>query len=107
LRFPVGVDVAGQVISARVDKLPHLIVAGQTGSGKSVFVTAMLAHLVTHAEPDRLQLVLIDPKRVELAPFAGIRHLARPVVTDVASGAVEALDSVVAEMDRRWALLED
>lgn len=105
LRFPVGVDVAGAGISARVDKLPHVIVAGATGSGKSVFVTAMLAHLVTHAEPSQLQLILIDPKRVELAAFAGIRHLGRPVVTDMAEAA-EALDAALLEMDRRWKLLE-
>src|SRR5690606_24186902 len=66
-----------------------------------------LAHLVTHTDPERLQLILIDPKRVELAPFAGIRHLARPVVTDVAHGAVEALDAAVAEMDARWKMLEE
>src|SRR5690606_38510042 len=107
LRFPVGVDVAGKGVSARVDKLPHRIVAGQTGSGKSVFASALLAHLVTHTDPERLQLIHSDPKRVELAPFAGIRHLARPVVTDVAHGAVEALDAAVAEMDARWKMLEE
>lgn len=106
LRFPVGVDVAGAGVTARVDKLPHLIVAGQTGSGKSVGVTAILAHLVTHAEPSQLRLLLVDPKRVELAAFAGIRHLYRPVVTDTAE-APEALEDVVAEMDRRWKMLED
>jgi len=105
LRFPIGVDVAGRGVSARVDKLPHVIIAGQTGSGKSVALTATLAHLVTHAEPSQLQLLLIDPKRVELAPFGGLRHLWRPVVTDAAE-APEVLEAVVAEMDGRWKMLE-
>jgi len=105
LRFPVGVAVDGKGVSARVDKLPHLLVAGATGSGKSVFVTAMLAHLVNHAEPADLQLVLVDPKRVELAPFAHVPHLAMPPATDVSS-AIEALDWAVAAMDERWATLQ-
>ena len=105
LRFPVGVAVDGKGVSARVDKLPHLLVAGATGSGKSVFVTAMLAHLVNHAEPADLQLILIDPKRVELAPFAHVPHLAMPPATDVSS-AIEALDWAVAAMDERWVTLQ-
>ena len=105
LRFPVGVSVDGKGVSARVDKLPHLLVAGATGSGKSVFVTAMLAHLVNHAQPADLQLILIDPKRVELAPFAHVPHLAMPPATDVSS-AIEALDWAVAAMDERWVTLQ-
>ena len=105
LRFPVGVAVDGKGVSARVDKLPHLLVAGATGSGKSVFVTAMLAHLANHAEPADLQLILIDPKRVELAPFAHVPHLAMPPATDVSS-AIEALDWAVAAMDERWVTLQ-
>ena len=105
LRFPVGVAVDGKGVSARVDKLPHLLVAGATGSGKSVFVTAMLAHLVNHAEPADLQLILIDPKRVELAPFARVPHLAMPPATDVTT-AIEALDWAVAAMDERWVTLQ-
>src|SRR5690606_28637784 len=106
LRFPVGVAVDGKGVSARLDKLPHILVAGQTGSGKSVFTTATLAHLVTHADPNQLRLILIDPKRVELASFAGIRHLARPVATDVQE-AVKALGEAVAEMSDRWRILEE
>lgn len=105
LRFPVGVAVDGKGVSARVDKLPHLLVAGATGSGKSVFVTAMLAHLVNHAQPADLQLILIDPKRVELAPFARVPHLAMPPATDVTT-AIEALDWAVAAMDERWVTLQ-
>lgn len=106
LRFPVGIAVDGSGISARVDKLPHLLVAGTTGSGKSVFTTALLAHLVTRSEPAQLQLMLVDPKRVELASFAGLPHLARPVATDIHS-AVETLDAAVAEMETRWKMLEE
>jgi len=106
LRFPVGASVDGKVVTARFDKLPHLIVAGTTGSGKSVFVNSLLAHLVERNEPATLQLMLIDPKRVELAPFAGVPHLARPVATDVHM-AVDVLDAAVAEMDARWIMLEE
>ncbi|MEE6286572.1 DNA translocase FtsK [Georgenia sp. MJ173] len=105
LRVPVGLDVEGHGISARLDRLPHLLVAGTTGSGKSTWTTAILAHLVTRAEPARVQLALVDPKRVELAPFAGLAHLWRPVATDV-EAAVTVLEEIVVEVDARYERLE-
>jgi len=105
LRIPVGLSVDGKGVSARLDRLPHLLVAGTTGSGKSTWTTAILAHLVTHAAPADLQLALIDPKRVELSSFAGLPHLWRPTATDVGAATL-LLEEALAEMEARYGQLE-
>ena len=105
LRIPVGLSVDGKGVSARLDRLPHLLVAGTTGSGKSTWTTAILAHLVTHAAPADLQLALIDPKRVELSQFAGLPHLWRPIATDVGAATL-LLEEALSEMEARYGQIE-
>ena len=103
IKIALGQDVAGQPICANLDSMPHLLIAGATGSGKSVCVNAIIACLLCTATPEELQFVMIDPKRVELVNFNGIPHLREPVVVEM-DRAVAALQSAVAEMDRRFQL---
>jgi len=105
LGFPVGTDAGGKALNARLANLPHMLVAGGTGSGKSTFMNAVIVSLLMRNTPDDLQLVMIDPKRVELAPYAALPHLAYPIVTDVTQ-AVDTLDLVVLEMERRFERFE-
>ncbi|MCH7471464.1 DNA translocase FtsK, partial [bacterium] len=105
LTVGLGRDIAGNPIVANIAKMPHLLVAGATGSGKSVCLNAMIAALLMRNAPDTLRLILIDPKRVELTCYSDIPHLACPVVHDV-SEAQSALKWTVAEMERRYRLLE-
>ena len=106
LPLAVGRDVAGKPICADLADMPHLLIAGATGSGKSVGMNTFLASLLFRHSPAQLRLVLIDPKRVELAPFEGIPHLLTPVITD-AEKALRALRWAVAEMMRRYAELSE
>jgi S-DNA-T family DNA segregation ATPase FtsK/SpoIIIE len=106
LVFGVGVDVEGRAITADLMKLPHLLIAGATGSGKSVFINTMLASLIKNYTPDTLGLILIDPKRVEMLDYRGLPHLKYPVVSE-ASQAPRALDFVVGEMERRYELMSE
>jgi S-DNA-T family DNA segregation ATPase FtsK/SpoIIIE len=101
LALAMGREVTGQAVVSDLCRMPHLLVAGATGSGKSVFLNALLASLLFQATPDTLKLVLIDPKRVELARFGQLPHLVAGVVTDPAE-AVGALRWAVAEMERRY-----
>jgi S-DNA-T family DNA segregation ATPase FtsK/SpoIIIE len=101
LAFALGQDVSGQPIVADLAKMPHLLVAGATGSGKSVAVNAMITCMLMTNTPDDLQFVMVDPKRVELSAFNGIPHLLAPVVVDM-DLAVAALNRTVQEMDDRY-----
>ncbi|MDP7476840.1 MAG: DNA translocase FtsK 4TM domain-containing protein [Candidatus Peribacteraceae bacterium] len=100
LTLPLGRDVSGNAVAAALDDMPHLLIAGATGSGKSVCMNSFLASLLYQNAPHELKLILIDPKRVELMPYDGIPHLLTPVITD-AERALQALRWTVAEMGRR------
>lgn len=103
LKLALGRDVSGRAVVADLARMPHLLIAGATGSGKSVCINAILAALLFQNTPDELQFVMIDPKMVELMPYNGIPHLRMPVVTDM-DQVVGTLKWVVREMERRYAL---
>ncbi|MBI5156310.1 hypothetical protein HZA45_03500 [Candidatus Peregrinibacteria bacterium] len=100
LAFPLGRDVSGEALVASLEDMPHLLIAGATGSGKSVCMNVFLAALLYQNGPDELKFILVDPKRVELMPYNGIPHLLTPVITE-AEKALQALRWAVAEMGRR------
>ncbi|WP_227936561.1 DNA translocase FtsK [Alkalihalobacillus deserti] len=103
LTVALGLDISGQPIVTDLKKMPHGLVAGATGSGKSVCINSVLISLLFKANPDEVKLMLIDPKMVELAPYNGLPHLVTPVITD-AKQATAALKWVVLEMERRYEL---
>ena len=104
LSLALGKDIAGKAVIADLARMPHLLVAGTTGSGKSVAVNAMILSLIYKAEPRQVRLVLIDPKMLELSVYEGIPHLLAPVVTDMKLAAT-ALNWCVGEMERRYRLI--
>jgi len=106
LRFALGQDVAGNAVAANLVRMPHLLVAGATGSGKSVFVNALIAGLLLHNTPETLRMIMIDPKRVELTNYNGIPHLLAPVVTEI-DRVVGVLQWVTREMDSRYQRFAD
>lgn len=106
LRLPLGKDVSGTPIVADLASMPHLLIAGQTGAGKSVGINAIILSLLYQNSPRDLRLILVDPKRVELKVYNHIPHLLTPVITEV-DKAVNALRWMVTEMNRRYELLEE
>ncbi len=101
LRFALGRDVTGHPISATLENMPHLLIAGTTGSGKSVCVNSILTSLLLHNTPEDLRLILVDPKRVELTGYNGIPHLLAPVVVEI-DRVIGALQWMTREMDKRY-----
>ncbi|MDH3609874.1 MAG: DNA translocase FtsK, partial [Gammaproteobacteria bacterium] len=104
LTLALGKDISGKPVIADLSKMPHLLVAGTTGSGKSVALNAMLLSILYKATPQQVRMILIDPKMLELAVYEGIPHLLSPVVTDMKE-ASNALRWCVAEMERRYHLM--
>jgi S-DNA-T family DNA segregation ATPase FtsK/SpoIIIE len=101
LAVSLGLDVSGNPLVADIVKMPHVLIAGTTGSGKSVMMNAFISSLLFRASPDELKLILIDPKRVELTGYNGIPHLMTPVIVEVEK-ILAALNWAIAEMDRRY-----
>lgn len=104
LTVALGKDIGGKSMVADLNKMPHLLVAGTTGSGKSVCVNAMIVSLLYKSTPDQVRMILIDPKMLELSVYEGIPHLLAPVVTDMKEAAM-SLRWCVAEMERRYKLM--
>ncbi len=101
LRFALGKDVTGNPINTTLETMPHLLIAGTTGSGKSVCVNAILSCFLMHNTPDDLRLILVDPKRVELTGYNGVPHLLSPVVVEI-DRVIGALQWMTREMDKRY-----
>jgi S-DNA-T family DNA segregation ATPase FtsK/SpoIIIE len=106
LTICLGKDIIGNPVVAELEKMPHLLIAGATGTGKSVALNAMICSLLYKSIPDEVKLIMIDPKRIELSSYDGIPHLITPVVTDVKK-ATNALFWAVREMERRYELLSE
>lgn len=103
LLVPLGKNIMGNMISCEINKTPHLLVAGSTGSGKSVCINGIISSILMRAKPDEVKLVLVDPKKVEFSMYEGIPHLLCPVVTDPKKASV-ALAKTVVEMENRYEL---
>ena len=106
LSFAVGKDISGDPVLGELNKMPHLLVAGQTGSGKSVMINTLLCSLLYRNAPSDMKLILVDPKQVEMAPYQDIPHLLTPVIVEPEK-TVSALKWAVNEMERRYSLLAD
>jgi S-DNA-T family DNA segregation ATPase FtsK/SpoIIIE len=104
LTLALGKDIGGHSVVADLARMPHLLIAGTTGSGKSVAINAMVLSILYKTQPEQVRLIMIDPKMLELSVYEGIPHLLTPVVTDMKEAA-NALRWCVAEMDRRYALM--
>lgn len=103
LAVSLGLDVSGRPIVAEIGRMPHVLIAGQTGSGKSVCINAFLSSLLFRASPSEIKLILVDPKRVELTGYNSIPHLLTPVIVEPEK-VISALRWILSEMDRRYKL---
>ncbi len=101
LLFPIGRDVTGEPIFGNIEKLPHLLVAGTTGSGKSIFIHSVIVPMLYKNSPEQLKMIFIDPKRVELSMYEGIPHLIAPVITE-GKKSIAVFRWAIMEMDRRY-----
>ncbi len=106
LSFAIGKDIAGQAVVGELNKMPHVLIAGQTGSGKSVMINTLLCSLLYRNAPSDMKLILVDPKQVEMAPYADIPHLLTPVIVEPEK-TISALKWAVNEMERRYTLLAE
>jgi S-DNA-T family DNA segregation ATPase FtsK/SpoIIIE len=106
LAFAIGKDIAGDAVIGELNKMPHLLIAGQTGSGKSVMINTLLTSLLYHNSPSEMKLILVDPKQVEMAPYQDIPHLLTPVITEP-DKTISALKWAVNEMQRRYTLMAE
>jgi S-DNA-T family DNA segregation ATPase FtsK/SpoIIIE len=106
LSFAIGKDISGEAVVGELNKMPHLLIAGQTGSGKSVMINTLLTSLLYRNSPAEMKLILVDPKQVEMAPYEDIPHLLTPVITQPEK-TISALKWAVNEMERRYKLLAD
>lgn len=104
LSFAIGKDISGQAVVGELNKMPHLLIAGQTGSGKSVMINTLLTSLLYKNSPSEMKLILVDPKQVEMAAYADIPHLLTPVIAEP-DKTISALKWAVNEMERRYTLL--
>jgi S-DNA-T family DNA segregation ATPase FtsK/SpoIIIE len=106
LKIPLGKDIFGASVIGSIDKMPHMLVAGATGSGKSVAINSIILAILYNAKPSEVKLALVDPKMLELSVYEGIPHLLSPVVTQPKKAA-ETLRAIVAEMERRYRTLAE
>lgn len=106
LSFAIGKDISGAPVLGELNKMPHLLIAGQTGSGKSVMINTLLSSLLYRNSPSDMKLILVDPKQVEMAPYADIPHLLTPVIVEPEK-TISALKWATNEMERRYSLLAE
>lgn len=106
LSFAVGKDIAGEAVVGELNKMPHVLIAGQTGSGKSVMINTLLSSLLYRNSPSDMRLILVDPKQVEMTPYQDIPHLLTPIITEPEK-TISALKWAVNEMERRYSLMAE
>jgi S-DNA-T family DNA segregation ATPase FtsK/SpoIIIE len=106
LAFAIGKDISGEAVIGELNQMPHLLIAGQTGSGKSVMINTLLTSLLYRNSPSEMKLILVDPKQVEMAPYEDVPHLLTPVITEP-DKTISALKWAVNEMERRYKLLAE